>query len=151
MINTKLLSLIFGTKNFLLKRSKKSTGCAGVSKLPSVNLNIILVLSRVNYAVAIHICINFFRSDHVSPSNLEKLIARNKCPVRPDRNAVRKTHYHSAIGFNYRLSLFLIFVNSFFRQIFLLPFRRAVISIFLTRLCSHFQLSTVLFIPDGLA
>lgn len=60
--------------------------------------------SKVNYAVAIHICINFFRSDHVSPSHLEKLIARNKCPVRPDRNTVRKTHYHSAIGFNYRLS-----------------------------------------------
>ena len=60
--------------------------------------------SKVNHAVAIHICINFFRSDHVSPSHLEKLIARNKCPVRPDRNADRKTHYHSAIGFNYRLS-----------------------------------------------
>ncbi|MDE6789158.1 MAG: IS4 family transposase [Ruminococcus sp.] len=60
--------------------------------------------SKVNYAVAIHICINFFRSDHVSPSHLEKLIARNKCPVRPDRNADRNTHYHSAIGFNYRLS-----------------------------------------------
>ncbi len=59
---------------------------------------------KVNYAVAIHICINFFRSDHVSPSNLEKLIARNNCPVRPDRNADRNTHYHSAIGFNYRLS-----------------------------------------------
>lgn len=59
---------------------------------------------KVNYAIAIHICINFFRSDHVSPSNLEKLMARNKCPVRPDRNADRKTHYHSAIGFNYRLS-----------------------------------------------
>ena len=60
--------------------------------------------SRVNYAVAIHICINFFRSDHVSPSHLEKLITRNKCPVRSDRNADRNTHYHSAIGFNYRLS-----------------------------------------------
>lgn len=59
---------------------------------------------KVNYAVAIHICINFFRSDHVSPSNLEKLIARNKCPVRPDRIADRNTHSHSAIGFNYRLS-----------------------------------------------
>jgi hypothetical protein len=35
---------------------------------------------------------------------LEKLIARNTCPVRPDRNAVRKTRYHSAIPFNYRLS-----------------------------------------------
>ncbi len=60
--------------------------------------------SKVNYAVAVHICINFFRSDHVSPSHLEKLIARNMCPVRPDRNVPRKTHYHSAIGFNYRLS-----------------------------------------------
>ena len=60
--------------------------------------------SKVNYAVAIHICINFFRCNHVSPSYLEKLIAKNKCPVRPDRNAARKTHYHSAIGFNYRLS-----------------------------------------------
>ena len=60
--------------------------------------------SRVNYAVAIHICINFFRCNLVSPSHLEKLISRNKCPVRPDRNAARKTHYHSAIGFNYRLS-----------------------------------------------
>lgn len=60
--------------------------------------------SRVNYATAIHICIAFFRCDHVSPSHLEKLIARNKCPVRPDRNETRQTHYHSAIGFNYRLS-----------------------------------------------
>ncbi len=59
---------------------------------------------KVNYAIAIHICINFFRSVHFSPSDLEKLIARNKCPVRPDRNADRKTHHHSAIGFNYRLS-----------------------------------------------
>ena len=60
--------------------------------------------SRVNYAVTIHICIAFFRCNNVSPSHLEKLIARNTCPVRPDRNAVRKTRYHSAIGFNYRLS-----------------------------------------------
>ena len=60
--------------------------------------------SRVNYAVAIHICIKFFRSSHANPSLLEDLIARNKCPVRPDRIAVRKTRYHSAIPFNYRLS-----------------------------------------------
>ena len=59
---------------------------------------------KINYAVAIHICIAFFRCNNISPSHLEKLIARNKCPVRPDRNAVRKTRYHSAIGFNYRLS-----------------------------------------------
>ena len=59
---------------------------------------------KINYATAIHICIAFFRCNNVSPSHLEKLIARNKCPVRPDRNAVRKTRYHSAIGFNYRLS-----------------------------------------------
>ena len=37
--------------------------------------------SKANYAVAVHICIDFFRSDHVSPLHLEKLIARNKCPV----------------------------------------------------------------------
>lgn len=60
--------------------------------------------SKVNSATAIHICIAFFRYDHVSPSHLEKLIARNKCPVRPDRLAIRKSCYHSAIGFNYRLS-----------------------------------------------
>lgn len=60
--------------------------------------------SRVNYAAAIHICIEFFRSKNVSPLHLEKLIARNKCPVRPDRNAPRKTRYHSAVSFNYRLS-----------------------------------------------
>ena len=59
---------------------------------------------KINYATAIHICIAFFRCNNVSPSHLEKLIARNKCPVRPDRNAVRKTRYHSAISFNYRLS-----------------------------------------------
>ena len=59
---------------------------------------------KINYAVAIHICIAFFRCNNVSPSHLEKLIARNKCPVRHNRNAVRKTRYHSAIGFNYRLS-----------------------------------------------
>ena len=60
--------------------------------------------SKVYYAVAIYICIAFFRCSNVSPSHLEKLIARNTCPVRPDRNAVRKTRYHSAIPFNYRLS-----------------------------------------------
>jgi hypothetical protein len=60
--------------------------------------------SRVNHAVAIHICIAFFRCSNVSPSHLEKLLARNTCSVRPDRNAVRKTRYHSAIPFNYRLS-----------------------------------------------
>ena len=60
--------------------------------------------SRVNHAVAIHICIAFFRCSNVSPSHLEKLIARNKCSVRHNRNAVRKTRYHSAIPFNYRLS-----------------------------------------------
>ena len=59
---------------------------------------------KINYAVTIHICIAFFRCSNVSPSHLEKLIARNTCPVRPDRNAVRKTRYHSAIPFNYRLS-----------------------------------------------
>ena len=59
---------------------------------------------KINFATAIHICIAFFRCNNVSPSHLEKLIARNKCPVRPDRNAVRKTRYHSAIAFNYRLS-----------------------------------------------
>lgn len=60
--------------------------------------------SKVNYAVAIHICIAFFRCGRVSPSHLEKLIARNKSPVRPDRLATRKSCYHSAIAFNYRLS-----------------------------------------------
>ena len=60
--------------------------------------------SKVNYAVAIHICIAFFRCNNISPSHLRKLIARNKCPVRHNRNAVRKTCYHSAIPFNYRLS-----------------------------------------------
>ncbi len=59
---------------------------------------------KINYATAIHVCIAFFRCNNVSPSHLEKLIARNKCPVRPDRNAFRKTRYHSAIAFNYRLS-----------------------------------------------
>ena len=58
----------------------------------------------INYAIAVFVCINFFCSDHVSTSHLEKLIARNKYPVRPDHNADRNTHYHSAIGFNYRLS-----------------------------------------------
>ncbi|MBP7187209.1 MAG: IS4 family transposase [Ruminococcus sp.] len=58
---------------------------------------------KINYAVAIHACIRFFRSSHANPSLLEDLIARNKCPVRPDRIADRKTCYHSAIGFNYRL------------------------------------------------
>lgn len=60
--------------------------------------------SKVNYATAIRICIAFFRCSNVSPSHLEKLIARNKCPIRHERNAVRKTRYHSAIPFNYRLS-----------------------------------------------
>ena len=59
---------------------------------------------KINYAVAIHACIKFFRSSHADTSLLEDLIARNKCPVRPDRIAVRKTRCHSAIGFNYRLS-----------------------------------------------
>ena len=60
--------------------------------------------SRVNYAAAIHICIAFFRSDNICSSHLEKLIARNKCPVRPDHIAARKIRYHSAVCFNYRLS-----------------------------------------------
>ena len=59
---------------------------------------------KINYAFAIRACIRFFRSSHTNPSLLEDLIARNKCPVRPDRIAVRKTRCHSAIGFNYRLS-----------------------------------------------
>ncbi|WP_455529678.1 transposase [Ruminococcus sp.] len=59
---------------------------------------------KINYAFAIHACIRFFRSDHADHSLLEDLIARNKCPVRPNRIAVRKTRCHSAIGFNYRLS-----------------------------------------------
>ena len=60
--------------------------------------------SKINYATAIHICIAFFRCNRISPYNLEKLIARNKCPVRPDRIATRKSCYHSAVSFNYRLS-----------------------------------------------
>lgn len=59
---------------------------------------------KINYAVAIHFCIKFFRSTHAGSSFLEELIARFKCPVRPDRIATRKTRCHSAIGFNYRLS-----------------------------------------------
>ena len=59
---------------------------------------------KINYAIAIHACIKFFRSAHANPSFLEELIARNKCPVRPDRIADRKTRCHSAIPFNYRLS-----------------------------------------------
>ncbi len=59
---------------------------------------------KINYAIAIYACIAFFRCNIVSPSHLEKLIARNKCPVRPDRSVHRKTRCHSAIGFNYRLS-----------------------------------------------
>ena len=59
---------------------------------------------KINYAIAIHACIKFFRSAHANPLILEELIARNKCPVRPGRVADRKTPYHSAIGFNYRLS-----------------------------------------------
>ena len=59
---------------------------------------------KINYALAIYTCIMFFRSAHINPSVLEALIARNKCPVRPDRTADRKTRCHSAIGFNYRLS-----------------------------------------------
>ena len=60
--------------------------------------------SKVNYAIAIHICITFFRCNCINSSHLEKLIARNKCSVRPKRSATRKTCYHSAIGFSYRLS-----------------------------------------------
>ena len=59
---------------------------------------------KINYALAIYTCIMFFRLAHIKPSVLEALIARNKCPVRPDRTADRKTRCHSAIGFNYRLS-----------------------------------------------
>ena len=59
---------------------------------------------KINYAFAIRACIRFFRSSHANPSLLEDLIARNKCPLRTDRIAVRKTRYHSAIPFNYRLS-----------------------------------------------
>ena len=58
---------------------------------------------KINYAFAIHTCIMFFRSSHANPSLLEEMIARNKCPVRPDRVVDRKTRYHSAIPFNYRL------------------------------------------------
>ena len=57
--------------------------------------------SKVNYTAAIHLCITFFRCNNVNPSHLEKFIARNKCPVRPDRNAERNTRNHSAIPFNY--------------------------------------------------
>lgn len=59
---------------------------------------------KINYAIAIHACIRFFRSTHADSYALEKLIARKKCPVRLDRVSERKTRYHSAIGFNYRLS-----------------------------------------------
>lgn len=55
---------------------------------------------KINYAIDIHTCIAFFRYDYTSPSHLEKMIARNKCPVRLDRKAARKTHYHSAVDFN---------------------------------------------------
>jgi len=69
--------------------------------------------SRVNHAVAIHICIAFFRCSTVSPSHLEKLIARNKCPVRHNRNAVRKTRCHSLsasiTGYHNSLPLSMLF------------------------------------------
>lgn len=59
---------------------------------------------KTNYAVAIYACLKFYRSDHANPSVLEELIIRNKCPVRPDRVAERKTRSHSAVCFIYRLS-----------------------------------------------
>ncbi len=59
---------------------------------------------KINYAVAIFVCICYFRSSLVKPSELEKLIARNVLPIRPDRKAVRNTSCHSAISFAYRLS-----------------------------------------------
>ncbi len=60
--------------------------------------------SKVNHAVAIHICIAFFRSNHICPSQLEKQIARNKSPIRPNRSFVRKTKFHSSVCFNYKIT-----------------------------------------------
>ena len=60
--------------------------------------------SKVNYAVAVHVCICFFCSARISPDDVEKIIARNRISVRPDRHAKRHTAYHSTVCFNYRFS-----------------------------------------------
>ena len=65
---------------------------------------------KINYAVAIHACIKFFRSSHADPSLLEDLIALSFC---------------------YRLQLQVIIIlrlcQCFFRQISDLSFRHAVL------------------------
>jgi len=60
---------------------------------------------QVNFTVAIHICRHFLRLwNNAPPPDVEALIRKNILPVRPDRNAKRKTRYGMAVSFLYRVA-----------------------------------------------
>ena len=47
------------------------------------NEHLIIIVTKINYGIAINACIRFFYSTHADFSALEKLIARNKCLSDP--------------------------------------------------------------------
>lgn len=57
---------------------------------------------RINFAVSVHICRNFFLKN-ISPSKLETLLLRNLLPIRQGPTNPRKAHARVAASFLYRI------------------------------------------------
>lgn len=57
---------------------------------------------RINFAVSVHICRNFFL-ENISPPNIETLLLRNLLPIRQGHTNPRKAHARVAASFLYRI------------------------------------------------
>ena len=72
-----------------------------------ITLNVVLTKKerkynyQVNFAVAIHVCCQFFRSSKIP---VEELIQRNILPVRKGRHSERRTRVKPSVSFMYRVA-----------------------------------------------
>lgn len=76
-----------------------------------ITLNVVITYKQrkhkyqVNFTVAIHICIYFFRNlDDEKPPDVEALIKQNILPVRDGRKDQRKLRSKSSVSFLYRVA-----------------------------------------------
>lgn len=60
---------------------------------------------QVNFTVAIHVCIRFFRCrSNIAPPDVEALIQKNVLPIRDGRSHTRNVRDGHPVSFTYRLS-----------------------------------------------
>lgn len=58
---------------------------------------------KANFAVAVHMCRDFFAGKTTSPC-VEAIIANNTVPIRPNRHCLRKVGTRAFVGFLYRVA-----------------------------------------------